>query len=528
MPSVDKPTRAVILNAVSTPEQARKFSLDHQETVSRAYCTAQGWEVIDSLRSDTSRSKHDNIDDIAKVNKAFAALRKHIEDKDFDVLVIHSFDRLARDSSLITQVIQRIIRAGAYIFAHQGGVVDARNYLAISGSIAFMVAAPIQMFVEKTQATKEKRSQSGIHVQGRMLMIHRAVRDDRGERIGMVINEDMRPLFSRLVTLLCDSPTRLSWRDALKILNEEGFRTPRGGKLNAQMLYRTVVNPEFWGHTARNYARNIHARKNYSYEWVFDPDAPPPDGIRIFHNTHPPFLPDAEASKLKARLTQDFTVKGKAQRGEPITAFSGLLICEECGSTMGWRRKKNKNGQYYFFASCDGRWYTPPICTARNLISGTQFHDALDQRLREITDSGDLSAISPTEVAEARQVVRDLQAAVTAAERELSGLLRDKANTIDTDVLAAYTTLIADASVRLRAARSKLHKVQSESISEESNEARQRAAQELIDLTVDEFWKLDLNRQNRLLHQLLGKYRLVVHDRAVVGIALGKRLRHVP
>lgn len=521
-------TRALILNAVSTPEQSRKFSLDHQEATSRTYCTAQGWEVIDSLRSDTSRSKHDNIDDIAKVNKAFASLKRHIEAKDFDVLVIHSFDRLARDSALITQIIQRIIRAGASIFAHQGGTVDARNYLAISGSIGFMVAAPIQMFVEKSEATKEKRAQAGIHAQGRMLMIHCAVRNDRGERIGMEINEQVRPLFARLVALLCDSPTRQSWREVTDALNAEGFRTPRGAPLNVQLLYRTVVNPEFWGHTARNYARNIHARQQYSYEWVFDPDSPPPAGLRIFHHTHPPFLPDDQANKLKARLSQDFAVKGKAQHGEPLTAFSGLLICEECSSTMGWRRKKNRDGTTYYFASCGGRWYRPPICTARNLINWVQLHDALDQRLREITDSNDLSAVSPVEVTQARQQLRELQAAITAAERELSGLLRDKANASDPDVLAAYTNLIADTSVRLRSARSALHKAQTTMISEETNEARQRAAQEIIDMTVDGFWQLDLHRQNRLLHQLFGKYRLVVQDRKVIGIALGKKFRHVP
>jgi DNA invertase Pin-like site-specific DNA recombinase len=520
-------TRALILNAVSTPEQARKFSLNHQEEVSRAYCTAQGWDVIDSLRSDTSRSKYDNIDDIARVNKAFAALRQHIEAKDFDVLVIHSFDRLARDASLIVQVIQRVIRAGAVIWAHQGGQVDATNYLILSGSIAFMVAAPIRTFVEKSSATREKQAQTGLHSQGQMLMIHRAIRDGNGKRIGMEINEAVRPLFSRLVELLCDSPTRLSWLLATQKLNEEGYRTPRGDALYVQLLYRTVIHPEFWGHTARNYGRNVHARKLYGYEWVFDPDVPPPAGVRIYHNTHPAFLPEAEANKLKARLAQDFTLKGKARHGDPITAFTGLLVCEECGSTMGWRSKKNKHN-VHTFATCDGRWYHPPICTSKNIISGPQVHAALDQRLREMTNSKDLSAVSPAEVQETHHRVRELQAAVANAERELSGLLRDKATTSDPDVLAMYPALIAEASTRLRAARNLLQKTQLEAVGEEANEARHRAAQEIIDLTVDGFWQLDLNRQNRLLHQLFGKYRLVVQDRKVVGIALGKRSKRVP
>lgn len=482
-------------------------------------------EKIDSLRSDTSRSKHDNIDDIAKVNKAFATLKRHIEAKDFDVLLIHSFDRLARNASLIVQVIQRTILAGAYIYAHQGGTVDSTNYLILCGSIAFMVAAPIRSFVEKTQATKEKQLQSGLHVQGRTLVIHRIVRDKNGKRTGMEINEDVRTLFSRLIELLCDNPERISWKDATAILNREGHRSATGKLLRAETLHRTVVHPEFWGHTARRYARDLHANKGlrYSYEWVFDPSIAPPDGIIVYYDTHPPFLGEPQASKLKARLRQDFTLKGKAMHGKLISPFSGLVVCYHCGTSMGWRRDGDR-----IFATCEGRWYRPPVCDQKNIIVETVVREALDQRLREIITNGDLHTISSAEAAESSQRTIELQTTIMATQRELTGLLRDKANTTDPDILAEYTDLIADTSERLKSAKIQLQRAQAEMMSEDVDDARHRALQELIQLTVDGLWKMSPQHQNRLLHQLFGYYRLAADQRTIVGIARGKRIKHVP
>lgn len=260
----------------------------------------------------------------------------------------------------------------------------------------------------------------------------------------------------------------------------------------------------------------------YSYEWIFDPDVPPPAELHIYHNTHPPFFDGLEASKLKARLRQDFALKGKAAHGNFISAFSGLVICAHCGMSMGWRNRDK------VFASCEGRWYRPPACDRANTIYETAVREALDLRLREMIASGDLRAVSPAEAATPAPATSTLRAEITAAQRELSGLLRDKANTTDLDVLNEYTDLIAEASARVKAARAQLERVQAEATSDDTDSARHRAAQEIIRLTVDGFWQLPALHQNRLLHQLFGRYRLVADERTIVGIAKGRRMKHVP
>ncbi len=518
-------TRALILNAVSTPEQARKFSLKYQDEISRTYCTAQGWEVVESLFSDTSRFEYDNIDDIARVNKAFAMLRQHIEAKDFDVLIIHSFDRLARDPALIVQLIQRVVRTGATIWAHQGGEVNATNYLILCGAITFMIAAPIRTFVEKSQATKEKQAQAGLHAEGKPSMIHRVVRNEQGRRIGMEVNEVARPLFMRLAELLADPLKKITWDAATAILLKEGFTTPSGAVLRKQTLYRTVVHPEFWGNMARNFWRTTRAGKNirYNYEWIFDADYPPPPDVRIYYNTHPPFLSGDLAERLKARLRQDFAAKGRARHAGMPSAFRGLVVCVHCGLALTWHRRGK-----YVYGSCSGRWYKPPTCDQRNITTEVAVREALDARLREITVTGDLQPISTAEAAAEREHVHALQAALVDVEKELAGLLRDKALTEDHDLLTTYSDLISSASARLKAVRSQLQRAQTQMISEDADYARHRAAQELIALTVDGFWKLPQEQQNRLLHQLFGHYRLVANGRKIVGIMRTNRQKRFP
>ena len=81
---------------------------------------------------------------------------------------------------------------------------------------------------------------------------------------------------------------------------------------------------------------------------------------------------------------------------------------------------------------------------------------------------------------------------------------------------------------RLKTARAQLERVQAEATSDDADSARHRAAQEIIQLTVDGFWQLPALHQNRLLHQLFGRYRLVADERTIVGIAKGRRMKHVP
>lgn len=526
-------TRALILNAVSTPEQARKISLKLQDELARQYCSAQGLQVIESLFSDTSRSKYDRIDDIILHNPAFAKLWEHINARDFDWLIVHSFDRLARDAALIVFLIQRVIRSGARIYALQGGEVNEGNYLALCGAIAFMVAAPIRAFVEKAQATKTDQARQGIHAQGRPLMTNRIIRDARGNRVGMALNEDVRPLIELVVQLVCDR--NIAWRQLGGVLESE-FKivNPTTNKAwHGQNFYRLFMNPEFWGHTARHYSLQVRKERSARFYtgWSFDPALPPPQGVQMFYDTHTPFLQGELAEKLKAKLRQAFSQYGKARHGKPPSPAAGLLICAHCGNTLAWHRNSkllvSGETRYYTLAKCEWRYMRPPGCTATTRIYEAPVLASLDQRLRELISARDLAVISPADRAAQSAALNELRTSIAATERELSGLLRDKANASDPDLLATYNELITDAHSKLKKLRSTLGAAQSHLMTDDQQHERTKALQELIDLTVDGLWNLPALEANRLLHRLFGKYRLVVDGDTIIGIAEGKQIKRV-
>ena len=88
--------RAVAYIRVSSADQVEGRSLDAQERLFREWCANHGWEPGTVYREE-GRSAH--IDSISR-RPVFRQLLDHAEKQQFQAVVVHSFDRWARNAKV--------------------------------------------------------------------------------------------------------------------------------------------------------------------------------------------------------------------------------------------------------------------------------------------------------------------------------------------------------------------------------------------------------------------------------------------
>jgi hypothetical protein len=114
----------------------------------------------------------------------------------------------------------------------------------------------------------------------------------------------------------------------------------KGKPYYSHYMYRLIMKPLFWGHTARNH-NSATSKNGFKYgAWIYDESEPIPEGAMMFRNTHPPVWEGELADLIKAELKRrSETVRGHSDP-EYTHRFSGLVVCAECGSF--WRLSSTK------------------------------------------------------------------------------------------------------------------------------------------------------------------------------------------
>ena len=92
---------------VSTEDQTHGFSLDAQRAGVQEYCEKNGYQLV-RFYSDEGVSAH--TDKISK-RPQLSLLLEHAKQEQFDVVVVHTLDRWARNMRVQTEALQRLIDA---------------------------------------------------------------------------------------------------------------------------------------------------------------------------------------------------------------------------------------------------------------------------------------------------------------------------------------------------------------------------------------------------------------------------------
>ena len=89
----ERPMRVAAYIRVSSEEQTKNWSLPAQRKTISEYCTARGWELVELFADEG----HSAWGEKAETRPAYRRMMAEVEERRFDIVITHSFERMSRD-----------------------------------------------------------------------------------------------------------------------------------------------------------------------------------------------------------------------------------------------------------------------------------------------------------------------------------------------------------------------------------------------------------------------------------------------
>lgn len=294
-------TRAAIYVRVSTEEQARDgYGLAAQEQSARAYCQAQGWELVDVYR-DAGRSGKS-----VRGREALRELLDRAKAGQFERVVFWKLDRLGRNLRDLLEICEQLEGADVAIVSVQEaidtGTPSGRMIRNVLGSLAEFER---DIIVDRIKAGLAEKARQG-ELLGPLPIGYQ--RDDSGS----VIPDATAPL-------ICDAfvryaSGRYSLRDMAAWAAGVGLLSREGNPLDRLSIRKILTNATYAGHV------HYHSRRG---------------GGVVATGSHSPLV-DADLF-----ATVQATLARRRRRVAPARPFgrepyplSGTAICGSCGAPL--------------------------------------------------------------------------------------------------------------------------------------------------------------------------------------------------
>jgi DNA invertase Pin-like site-specific DNA recombinase len=227
--------RVIGYTRVSTQEQVEGFGLDVQEAGIRAYCKAEGLQLV-VIYSDAGISGSNGLDGRQGLGEALA----QIESGKASALVVYRFDRLARDVILQETLIRQLQQQSADVVSVQEPTMEGDEHTRVMVRQILGVLAQYERSVirGRMMAGKAAKVAKGGYGGGRPAYGYDA--KDKA----LVPNPSEQRVVARIQAL---HDAGASLRDICAALEAEGHTTKRGGhtwqpNTVRRVLQRTVTD----------------------------------------------------------------------------------------------------------------------------------------------------------------------------------------------------------------------------------------------------------------------------------------------
>ncbi|MDX2140313.1 MAG: recombinase zinc beta ribbon domain-containing protein [Chloroflexota bacterium] len=514
---VKKIERALSWAAVSSREQASadKFSVEDQIARNQKIADERGWTIIETLIVPGHSRHYSDIRQLADIARkkgidAFARLLWHIEQRDFNVLIVRDADRFARKASLMWQILEMVVDdCGAYIYSDVDSMLVDRNNVDMFGMVkAYKTNREQKDRVERFRKGILGRAERGLIPAGLPHLTHMRVFDAKGTEVGTALNPDCLPLMQDLATLFLEGVGYQRLGDEL--LNRFGHRNEQGVAYNQTTLRKLLFNPHTWGHVTIGHAKRDVDQRYHAF-WAFDRTVEPPDGVQIFYDKVPAVYSGTQAALIQQEIRRRSEMKGK-RRPHSRHALTGLLVCYECGSLMHVAYTHDDYGtrQYYRCGlhSEHSKRSGKQQCSQHKYIAVGAAQKAFETLLQDMAN-GVPTALAPV----APRTIADLRQQRSSVDKEMQRLIVQMSQI---DASAALDAIHQRLNALGRSAEeldTQIKNAESDSWRRKSDaQRRQRIMEMLIELNyAHEFWERHSPREcNQILHTLLGDYRLAI------------------
>ena len=345
--------RAALYLRVSTGRQAESdLSIPDQRRQALAFCKARGWtvaaEFVDAGLSgtDDNRPQLQRLLDIATEGGA-----------PFDVVMVHSFSRFARDHFALEYHVRRLRKAGVRLVSMTQDLGDDPMSVMVRQVFALFDEYQSKETAKHVLRAMQENARQGFWNGARPPFGYAAIAaEQRGAKtkkrlaIDPVEAETVRQMF-RLIRQGDGTSGPMGVRATAFWLNARGYRTRSGARWGVGPLHKLVTNPVYKGEAVFN-------RKNAKSGEA------KPASERITVEVEPIIAPavfDAVQAQLKLRNPR--VLPPRIVNGP--TLLTGIATCASCGGGMTLRTGKSGRYRYYVCASAALRGKT--ACAGRSV-----------------------------------------------------------------------------------------------------------------------------------------------------------------
>lgn len=520
-------TQAVVISwaAVSTKVQD-KYSIEDQLKLERDWCKKHGAVLIDELVVRGFSRDYWTLADVVAAAEhdpdmlAFAQLQQHIRKQDFNVFLCFDADRFGRTESLILEVLGRVTRdCQALVYTLFDGIwMDEESAPMIGLLKAHKAQADVTKLKSYRATGMDNRARDGKSTSAIMPLFHRRVRDEKGIEIDVVVNEDLRALWTDLATLILRG---VEWYNIEDCLFGEFGHGVNGKPYRPYYMHSLITSPAWWGHAALNYREREGRSTKGVAPWIWDEAVDPPVGVTVYRNRLPAVYSGEWielGERIKEQLWNWHKLRGKATHRNAYR-FHGLLVCDVCGDSLVkvadkqriymrcptyFDKRRQKLGR-----TCDQRGHlrAPDI--------QDYFHQKLDSKLRGLPstlfdDTEDNTPVLARIEAE-KQRVKRLKARISTFADELADAPEYGRETFRLKIAAASDEITQSLALQ------KTLETQA------AQRAEQRASQEYWLQVIQDsgglewFWGQPDTFIHQVLSGILGNRQLTVRDRLITG-----------
>ncbi|MEA2758596.1 MAG: site-specific recombinase [Methylobacteriaceae bacterium] len=336
-------TRAALYLRVSTGRQAEAdLSIPDQRRQALAFCAARGWDVAIEFAEPGASGMDERRPELQRLLDMATA-----EAPPFNVVIVHSFSRFARDHIALEYHVRRLRKAGVRLVSITQDLGDDPMSVMVRQVFALFDEYQSKENAKHTLRAMKENARQGFWNGSQAPFGYKVVdAEQRGSKTKKRLAVD--PLEAETVRLIFKLLQRgdgtsgpLGVKAAACWLNERGYRTRGGARWGIGPLHKIITRPTYKGEHRFN--RIVHKTQEAKPETEQVPVTVDPI---IDASTF-----EAVQAMLRARnprVTPPRVVTG------PIL-LTGIASCASCGGGMTLRTGKSGRYRYYTCATCAQR-----------------------------------------------------------------------------------------------------------------------------------------------------------------------------
>lgn len=294
-------TRVALYARVSTDLQEKEHTIESQLEALRSYAWDRGYEVV-------AEYLDEGYSGATMERPGLDRLRDAIGPGEFDLVLFHSPDRLARKAVYQHLILEELEKAGVrleFLNFPVDGSPESKMLLGMQGLFAEYERAKI---IERTRRGKLHWAREGALVGGHASFGYRWVKRGEDHRARLEIVEYPAAVVRRMYRLLLAE--RFSTWAIARILTEEGVPTPRGAaQWQPMAIYRILSNPVYKG---------SYLYRHSEHEQISIPV--------------PPIVDEATWQATQAQLEENGLYSRRNNKRHQYL-LRGLIRCPRCGGT---------------------------------------------------------------------------------------------------------------------------------------------------------------------------------------------------